>query len=438
MPSPTGARLARAFLAYLLGVLIIVTLVPFDFGVVQPRLVWAVQPADVVANVAMFLPIGFLAHLTGVGEDQWALRPLLIALAASTAVELAQLFLPSRYSSPVDVLTNGLGGWIGGLAAATARRRIRLTPALLGRLALELPLMGLLYLLIPLLWVSGLAAAGSRGRTLLALVLGLAGARILGAVYQSRLGPGGVVSRARFAAVGAAWFGAGGLAGLATAPRAVLLEAVAIGWATWWWSGAARGAVDRRFERATLARVAPILGAYLLLLAAWPWPAPWTSWHGGVSLAALWGTTGTAAILRVLEHLAAFTVLGYALAEAAGRREASWGTVLPLVALTSLLIAGGLELLAGFRSGAGASGGRALLSALTAGAGAAIYHLQRSHVRWLLSAGTVPALEAHVAQGERRQDEQAQHGGGDQPAQDDDGHRAFDLPAGITAAERER
>ncbi|MBK9691503.1 MAG: hypothetical protein IPO73_07460 [Gemmatimonadetes bacterium] len=59
MNGTTGARLARAFLGYLLGVVVIVTLVPFDFGMPASfHLSWKADLADAVANVGMFIPSG--------------------------------------------------------------------------------------------------------------------------------------------------------------------------------------------------------------------------------------------------------------------------------------------------------------------------------------------------------------------------------------------
>lgn len=440
MSGTTGARLARAFLGYLLGVVVIVTLVPFDFGIPATlHLSGELNLADAIANVAMFVPLGFLAQLTLAAEDRLALRPLLLGIALSTMVETAQLFLPSRFPSPVDVCTNGLGAWLGGFTAAMLRRRIQVTPALIGSLALELPLMGLVYLLVPLLWVSGLAAVGEPARLLLAALLGLAGAQVLGAVYRHRLGPAGALPLGRVAAGAAAWFLIGTVAGLATAPLAVAAGCGVIAGATWL-SGAERrpaNALERRFEAETLRRVAPVLGLYLVLQVSWP---PWSAlaaWHAQAGFGHAWGATGTREILQSLEHLAAFTVLGYAMAEARGRREGPFRASLGALVGTGLAVAAGLEVLAGFHRGPGGSLVRAMLAAGTAVYGGGIYHLQRDHVRWLLARGRSVPTEPHVPQRERGQDEERQHRRGDEAAQDHDCHGALDLAAGIAAAERE-
>ena len=443
MPSvngTTGARLARAFLGYLLGVVVIVTLVPFDFGMPASfHLSWKADLADAVANVGMFIPLGFLAQLTLTVEDPLARRPLLLGLALSAAVEAAQLFLPSRFPSPFDVCTNGLGAWLGGLSAGALRRRIQVTPALIGALALELPLMGLVYLLVPLLWVSGLAATGEPHRLLLAGLLGLAGAQVLGAVYRHRLGPADALPLGRVALGAGAWFLVGAVAGLATAPLAVAGGSAVIAGATWVWGSERRpaNALERRFEAETLRRVTPVLALYLLLQVSWP---PWSalgSWHGSLGFGHVWGATGTREILRTLEHLAAFTVLGYAVAEARGRREGPFRSSLGALAGTGGAVAMGLEVLSAMHQGPGGSLLRAALATATAVYGGGIYHLQRSHIRWLLARGRSVPAEPHVAQRQRGQHEQRQHGRGDEAAQDDDGHGALDLPAGVATAKRE-
>ncbi len=81
------------------------------------RLDWS--ETEVIANVALFVPAGFLlAVLLG--------RPLLAAavtVLASACIELAQQqFLPTRVPSLADVWHNGLGGLLGAILAAPFSR----------------------------------------------------------------------------------------------------------------------------------------------------------------------------------------------------------------------------------------------------------------------------------------------------------------------------
>ena len=93
--SYTGRRLGRAVMGLVLGVIGMITLTPFDFR--WPRavhLTWGAYSLfatafDVVANVALFLPLGFLYALTRAADDRPTppraviLRALLLAMAAS-------------------------------------------------------------------------------------------------------------------------------------------------------------------------------------------------------------------------------------------------------------------------------------------------------------------------------------------------------------------
>lgn len=65
-----------------------------------------------LANVALFVPFGLLlAGLLPRGHRAWGIA---IAVMVSVAIEVGQLlFLPGRYPSASDIITNSLGGTIG-------------------------------------------------------------------------------------------------------------------------------------------------------------------------------------------------------------------------------------------------------------------------------------------------------------------------------------
>jgi glycopeptide antibiotics resistance protein len=74
------------------------------------RLDWS--KTEVLANVALFVPAGFL--LAVVLGRAWA--GIICCVLASVAIELAQQrYFPSRVPSIADVEHNGLGGAIGAL-----------------------------------------------------------------------------------------------------------------------------------------------------------------------------------------------------------------------------------------------------------------------------------------------------------------------------------
>lgn len=75
------------------------------------------DPADMINNVVLFLPLGFcLAWLLQRRQHTGLLAaaaPLFVGAGLSLAVEVLQLFLPTRTSTPIDVLTNSLGTLLG-------------------------------------------------------------------------------------------------------------------------------------------------------------------------------------------------------------------------------------------------------------------------------------------------------------------------------------
>lgn len=74
--------------------------------------------ADSVANILLFAPFGAAAAACFPG---W-LRPILAGAGLSAGVELVQLFVPGRYSSPWDLLFNTVGAALGAALFRTAAR----------------------------------------------------------------------------------------------------------------------------------------------------------------------------------------------------------------------------------------------------------------------------------------------------------------------------
>lgn len=408
MYAATGARLGRAVLGYVAAVVLVITLEPFTFRWPDAlALTWWAPDSpwfgafDAVANVALFVPLGFLGALTRSatdvgGDGRGRVRAaLLLGALLSLVVECTQVFEPGRYPSPTDVLTNALGAALGAALHARTARHLGADSPLLGRLALELPVMGLVYVLLPLLTLTATtAAAGARDVRALGLVLlGGAGGALLGTVQRRHLGPQGAARPRMTAAAAAAWFGAGALPALATTPRAYLTGAALAAGVTF---AVGRQAVvgvrdiDRRFEGEALARATPWLAAYALLLPFGDAGAP---------------TWGRLVILRDLEYAVAFTALGYVLSEGWGRREWRYRRTAWVVAGVAATGAAVLEAAAGALGELHwtARAGAALVACACWGGW--LYHLQRAHVRALVearrSAGAGPQRTAARAAGAR-------------------------------------
>lgn len=76
------------------------------------------------ANVALFLPVGFVAALAFRNKQWWQIGAF--GMLVSGCIELGQfLFLHSRFASPSDVMTNTSGAVIGALLAVLAMQKGR-------------------------------------------------------------------------------------------------------------------------------------------------------------------------------------------------------------------------------------------------------------------------------------------------------------------------
>jgi glycopeptide antibiotics resistance protein len=385
----SGPRLAVAWLGYLTLVTLLVTLAPFEFREPERfRIFFSGGVGDVLANILLFVPLGFLARLTLATTGPLSSPPgiLGLGLIVSSLIETAQLFLPGRYPSPVDVVTNGIGAFLGCLVLDTVSRRIRLTPGLVNRLALELPLMGLAYLLVPLLWVSSLASRAQPGRWALTTLVGVMGAVILASLYRHRFGPAGAIRAWGISLVAGLGYLVGAIPGFGDQPELLALGTAVVSLVTgilaFWPSGTTGG--ERRFEGSTLNRVIPGFMIYLVLLVLWP-PAPrFGGWRLGWGLEVQLGDVSTDAIFSLLEYLAAFTLLGYALAEHRGRLDESTRRLVLRSGGVGFAWAAVLELAATLHVGSMGSGLRLAMAVVAVSYGAGLYALQRAHIRGLL------------------------------------------------------
>jgi len=122
-----------------------------------PRGAASLSVSDLLTNVLVFVPFGYLAvdgargRRFGGGRVREAATAGLGALALATAIELGQLFTPGRVASVLDVLTDVAGAAVGVIAAhgvgwirfgpggSRARQLLRAAPTLvpLGLLALS-------------------------------------------------------------------------------------------------------------------------------------------------------------------------------------------------------------------------------------------------------------------------------------------------------------
>lgn len=127
--APHGLRLAWILaLAYTL-LIVYASLQPFHGWRLPPaeilRFLGAPWPRqftfeDVVINLAAYAPLGFLfavALSARIAAPAAVLLAAILSALLSLLMESAQVFLPARIASNVDLLTNGAGGLFGAMAA---------------------------------------------------------------------------------------------------------------------------------------------------------------------------------------------------------------------------------------------------------------------------------------------------------------------------------
>src|SRR4051812_10706812 len=111
----TRAGLSGVLLLYFVSVILVLTLAPFHFQ--WPAAVTIDvdgPPFDIVANILLFLPLGFLFPLARPAErEPTSVEVLGLGLLFSGFIESVQIFEPGRYPSLVDVVTNALGAMLG-------------------------------------------------------------------------------------------------------------------------------------------------------------------------------------------------------------------------------------------------------------------------------------------------------------------------------------
>jgi len=383
------ARLGRALLVYVLLAILLITWAPFRFSVpARVELTWDFTPTDLLLNVCLFIPVGFLFYASlrrrrsAAGRRRHGRSAVLFGVLFSLLIEAGQILVPERYTSLWDVLTNGLGAYLGALLYL--RVSTGLSRFLPGHPTLELPLMNLVYLSTIALWLNGLAAVETPWRTALIPPLSVVGVNVLAAVWRYRLAA--ALTRHQVILGTTGWFVVATAPSLLSLPFLVVAAIVSVSGLMWYLTGRRSdlGGDERRFELPTLKRAAIPFGLYVVLLALWPLPASFGALEVSFPLSLTTPEPSIPQIFGFLEHLVAFTILGFMIAEWRGRRKERAATAIVWVILGSTLASLGFQLVKGVHIGLHASIAEGLATTLAAMAGAALYRRQLAALRsWL-------------------------------------------------------
>jgi glycopeptide antibiotics resistance protein len=395
--------LGPALAVYLTAIILFVTLAPYElhwppvYRFTIPTRINRDIALDLVANVLLFMPVGFFYRLC-LDDRRTRWRSLFWAGCLSLLIELLQTMIPPRVSSPLDVATNLLGAVFGVLffdATMMILRRKQVES-----LALELPLAGVFYLLVPILWLNALLEPTTPNRVWLSIPMGLMGGLLLGSIGHHRLGPPGVLRPAGVVLIVGIWIVLANAPSFAGKPQLPYAPAVAATSLTLllvylmqefpnWSFG-----TSRRFESATLWRLLPILLAYLILDALFPWERlglPWRWRWGFDKMHADIGPIPLPGIFAVIEQGTSHVVLGFVLAGLRNRIAESQGRMLLAVGLIAGIWALGVELLRGFHPQYHSSLAHGILGIVASLLGAYLYRMHQRAVWKIL--GRLPLGE---------------------------------------------
>lgn len=336
--------LSYALLVYMVILVCLITFIPFHFHVPQKiEILWEHNLYDDITNIFLFLPLGFLFRLSRRNhKDTLCLKALGFGILVSVIIEITQAFLVGRYTSVIDVITNGLGAWLGAIVFTLINHNMK-ERHVSGVFALEIPLMNLVYLLVPLIWLNALSAGNEASRLWLMVSLGLFGSIVLSSIYIHRLKDVEGLSSNKICLLAMGWFLVASIPVLAHFPLQIIVCMIGIGIIVRLLTVFQKKIIkeDRRFELPTLRRLFPLYFFYLLLLVFWPTTFAFSGWHVNVEFQDLMQNEKIVFTFRFIESVAAFTLLGYMLAEMRGRKEESrTKTLLLILAFTlSFLIA---------------------------------------------------------------------------------------------------
>ena len=381
--------LSYALLIYMCTIVVFITLIPFEFRIPgEFKITWSTNFTDFITNIFLFIPIGFLFRLNRrQSKDILCLNELIFGLLLSSAIEFTQLFIPGRYTQLIDVITNGLGAWFGAIVFILLKSQLRGERP--GKLfSLGLPLMNLVYLLFPLMWLNGLAIGEEAARLWLLLLLGLFGTGVLCSIYINRFRNTGALSLAKLSFFVMSWFLIATLPVLTKFPIQIAIFTISVGIVTQIFARIPKEdkrdkADERRFELPTLRRILPLFGLYLLLLGIWPTTLSVDDWQLNIYFQKLAFNDRIAFTFRFIEFIAAFTLLGYMIAELRGRKNESAAKTLGWIFFTALICSIMIGIIRGYPPLLGSSILEIVFITAAALYGGIIYRLQLAAIQRL-------------------------------------------------------
>jgi glycopeptide antibiotics resistance protein len=344
----------RVLFFYMCAVTLFLTLMPFRFSVNFSDVKWGIwsDAEDIAINIFLFIPLGFLFYLSRFKPvGKFVGYSLIFGLLFSTLIELTQLFLPKRYTTLCDVMMNGVGSWIGGLSIHYLQSFLKQKKTInLRLLPIELPLVNIVYLLIPLIWINSISIGNFGERFWFSLIPIGIGAYIIGEIYRREFENFSLKQFAVLVMLCVGWIFTAESLMLAKRWEDVLVVA-ALGAAITISTAFRRPVFDGRkvrYEIVVLKRVVPFFLLYLYCVGFYPFRFNFTEWHLQFGLSGIPEDPPVFTIFRLLAYMSALTLLGYMLSQIIARRESEQIAQKTMLALAVIWVPGGVELCRGF------------------------------------------------------------------------------------------
>ena len=331
-------------------------------------------------NIILFIPIGFLLYPI-LPERKKNIYATLFGILFSSFIEFNQIFIPGRSPGFNDIVTNGAGALIGVMGHHYVKEYVRERSEKLWHLGI--PLMDIIFLMIPLLWLSSFAAGHDINRLWLLLLLGIIGAVLVSEIYINRIPDKSFVYLILFIFLLSTWYSISIFPALYKYPKRTIFFIMLINiFAFIRFKYGYKPINDKRFELRTLNKIIPLFVIYVLLLNQWPLSIPRSSfqfsWLTDYKLQQIYFIS----IYRYVEYFAAFAMIGYLLSEYINRSNNKINKsrrVISWLLITAII----LEIPRGFHPGYFATIENIIVSFAWSIFGAGIYVMQLEYSKFL-------------------------------------------------------
>ncbi len=330
-----------AILSYTLFVMLFVTLTPFSYHIPKKFyyvMFWNVQEA--LQNIFLFIPFGYLsAPLINARPGKRMMLVTVTGFTLSMIIEINQIFIYERYTSPVDVLTNTSGAVTGAVLWYMLDKISRFKER--GGALLRIPLMNVVILVIPLLWLNAVSTGHNINRLWSALLPGLMSVVIISAIYTNGSKKFEFLTRKTAVSFFSIWFLIAYLPEVLFFPgRCLFFYLFLISLLTLLLRRDEKknGSQEKRYEIPTLKKIAPLFAVYLVLITTWPLTEVGNERFTVTFLGNLFMRNNSLRyIFAQMEYMAACALLGYILAQAMNRHHFRVGRFIALLGAVTLI-----------------------------------------------------------------------------------------------------